>query len=198
LRDARSVITLKATRETGGNTVSNIVWNYPHTTIPRHLKDIVVTEYGIADLRGKSDANTIAAMIAVVDSRFQNGLLAKPKEAGKISGDYEIPAGHRNNTPDHVKQWMKPFRQNELLPEFPFGTDFTEVEQRLLPALNLLKRSASSKWSLARLVWEGLTRRPRPEHSTCQERMNLDVPRSAKEHVYAMLLRGAMSRVDRS
>ena len=32
----------------------NILWNYGHT-IPRHLRDIYVTEYGIADLRGKSD-----------------------------------------------------------------------------------------------------------------------------------------------
>ena len=32
------------------------VWEYPETTIPRHLRDIVVTEYGIADLRGRATA----------------------------------------------------------------------------------------------------------------------------------------------
>ena len=46
LGDARSIIMLRATREAKGRTSSNIRWNYGHTTIPRHLRDIVVTEYG--------------------------------------------------------------------------------------------------------------------------------------------------------
>ena len=45
-------------------------------TIPRHLRDVIVTEYGVADLRGKSDADVIAAMLAVADSRFQAELVA--------------------------------------------------------------------------------------------------------------------------
>ena len=51
---------------------SNIRWAYGHQTIPRHLRDVTVTEYGVADLRGKSDADVIAAMLAVTDSRFQD------------------------------------------------------------------------------------------------------------------------------
>ena len=27
---------------------SSIVWNYGHITIPRHLRDVVITEYGVA------------------------------------------------------------------------------------------------------------------------------------------------------
>ena len=60
LKDARSIIALNATRESGGKTVSNILWSYAHQTIPRHLRDIIVTEYGVADLRGRSDADVIA------------------------------------------------------------------------------------------------------------------------------------------
>lgn len=52
LEDARSVICVNSTRGSGGNVSSNIRWSYGHTTIPRHLRDIVVTEYGVADLRG--------------------------------------------------------------------------------------------------------------------------------------------------
>jgi acyl-CoA hydrolase len=63
--------------------VSNIVWNYGHMTIPRILRDIVVTEYGIANLRSKSDKDIIAALLNVADSRFQAELLAKAKAAGK-------------------------------------------------------------------------------------------------------------------
>ena len=60
LQGARSVLALEATRQAGAKTLSNIRWNYGHTTIPRHLRDVFVTEYGVADTRGKSDAETIA------------------------------------------------------------------------------------------------------------------------------------------
>ncbi len=56
LPDARSILTVKSTRRAGGKLQSNIRWNYGHTTIPRHERDIVISEYGIADLRGKPDA----------------------------------------------------------------------------------------------------------------------------------------------
>ena len=84
LDDARSIIMLRSTRNSNGRVTSNILWNYGHTTIPRHLRDIVVTEYGIADLRGKSDRDVIAAMVCVADSRFQDELLSQAKNAGKI------------------------------------------------------------------------------------------------------------------
>ncbi|MEC7377214.1 MAG: acetyl-CoA hydrolase/transferase C-terminal domain-containing protein, partial [Pseudomonadota bacterium] len=47
LPGARSILTLRSTRKAHGNVLSNIVFNYGHCTIPRHLRDIVVTEYGI-------------------------------------------------------------------------------------------------------------------------------------------------------
>src|SRR6185437_4061445 len=65
LEGARSILTLEATRPSSRKVQSNIRWGYGHETIPRHLRDIVVTEYGVADLRGKSDAETIAAMLQV-------------------------------------------------------------------------------------------------------------------------------------
>ena len=72
LEGARSILTVEATRQAGARAQSNIRWSYGHETIPRHLRDVVVTEYGVADLRGKSDADVIAAMLAVTDSRFQD------------------------------------------------------------------------------------------------------------------------------
>ena len=74
--DARSIIMLRATRTAQGRTASNIRWNYGHTTIPRHLRDIVVTEYGIADLRGKSDRDVIAAMLAITDCALPGRIAA--------------------------------------------------------------------------------------------------------------------------
>ncbi|MGY3648228.1 hypothetical protein ACVWW2_003519 [Bradyrhizobium sp. LM4.3] len=80
LEGARSVLTLEATRQAGRSLKSNILWRYGHETIPRHLRDIFVTEYGVADLRGKSDADVIAGMLAIADSRFQGELVGAGRE----------------------------------------------------------------------------------------------------------------------
>ncbi|HEY0801883.1 MAG TPA: acetyl-CoA hydrolase/transferase C-terminal domain-containing protein, partial [Steroidobacteraceae bacterium] len=41
LPEARSILTLRSTRERNSAVTSNILWNYGNTTIPRHLRDIV-------------------------------------------------------------------------------------------------------------------------------------------------------------
>src|SRR5262249_44847563 len=74
LSGARSILALEAARRSRARPQSNIRWSYGHETIPRHLRDIVVTEYGVADIRGKSDADVIATMLQITDSRFQDEL----------------------------------------------------------------------------------------------------------------------------
>jgi hypothetical protein len=193
LKGARSVIVLRATRNKAGRVTSNIVWEYGQTTIPRHLRDIVVTEYGIADLRGKSDRDTIAAMLSVTDSRFQEGLLRKAKEAGKIEKTYELPANVRNNTPDRVTKALKPFRDAGHLPVFPLGTDFTDVEQKLLPALGIL--STSAPLDLAKLALQGFSSALTPEAQAGLSRMDLQNPKNFSERITALILRGAIARL---
>src|SRR5471032_129103 len=118
LAGARSILTVEATRPAGAGTHSNVHWSYGHETIPRHLRDIIVTEYGVADLRGKSDADVIAAMLGVADSRFQDGLMRQAKDAGKLPKNFEIPAAHRDNHPDRIAAALKPAREAGLLPPF--------------------------------------------------------------------------------
>ncbi|UIS28147.1 hypothetical protein KOJCDNHJ_01541 [Xanthomonas citri pv. punicae] len=65
LPQARSALMLRATREAGAHTASNLRWNYGHTTIPRHLRDLYITEYGIADLRHKTDQDCVLEMAAI-------------------------------------------------------------------------------------------------------------------------------------
>ena len=192
LEDARSIITLRATRQSGGKTLSNIRWSYGHTTIPRHLRDIVVTEYGIADLRGKSDRDCIAAMLEIADSRFQAELLDTAKKAGKIETSYEIPAPFRNNTPQRVERALAALRDDGLLDPFPFGTDFTETELRLLPALQLMQTASKSPMRLATLLLRGLSMPASAANRECLARMALENPRSLSDRLYATLLRGAL------
>src|ERR1700721_3723245 len=116
LRGARSILTVEATRQAGAKTRSNIRWSYGHETIPRHLRDVVVTEYGVADIRGKSDADVIAAMVQVTDSRFQEELARQDKDAGKLPKNFEIPAAYRENLPERIARALRPAREAGLLP----------------------------------------------------------------------------------
>jgi hypothetical protein len=194
LEGARSVIAIRATREGAKGAESNIRWSYGHTTIPRHLRDIVVTEYGVADLRGQPDAQVIARMLAITDSRFQDDLMATAKRAGKLPADYEIPPAHRDNTPDALARKLATTKARGDLPAFPFGTDFTAAEQRLLPALALMRDAAKSLPEMIRLAAAGATGSAVEEEPACLARMALDTPEDLKSRIYALLLRGALRR----
>lgn len=134
LKGARSITVARATRTQRGSVLSNIVWQHPHPTVPRHLRDVVVTEYGIADLRGKTDAETIAAMIEIADARFQVQLMAKAKKAGKLPDDYEIPKRARMNLPQRIDRAVA----DDPLPRYPFGTILSPVEDELRRALSTM------------------------------------------------------------
>ena len=148
LDDGRSVLMCRSTRSKGETASSNIVWNYGHTTIPAHLRDIVVTEYGIAMLRGQREKDVIARMLNIADSRFQEELLQQAKDAGKIEPDYEIPQQYRNNTPEHLERVAARLRPEGLFPKFPFGTDFTPEELVLADVLQKLKVKMGSRRTL--------------------------------------------------
>jgi len=188
LPGARAILTLNAVRGKGARATSNIRWSYGHETIPRHLRDIVVSEYGVADLRGRSDAEVIAALLAIADSRFQNELLAHAKDAGKIAKTYEIPAAYRNNMPQRVARALAPFRDAGHLPAFPFGCDFDETEQRLLPALEKLDAASQSPVALLAMAVAGL----RGGEGPALARMKLNKPRNVTDRFYRLLLRGAL------
>lgn len=188
LQGARSIIAVPATRLTGGKTENNIVWSYPHATVPRHKRDIVVTEYGIADLRGRSDEDVIAAMLSVADSRFQDELLTQAQDAGKISRDFTLEDKYRQNLPETVSRWLQPHD----LPVFPLGTDFDPIEKRLLPALSKLRQARASKMELARLAWVGKGPLQTDEEAQCLARMGFETPDSLTERTTAAALLGAL------
>jgi hypothetical protein len=153
---ARSILMLRSYRGQGNSAVSNIVWEYPHTTIPRHLRDIVITEYGIADLRSAEDHEVIQALICIADSRWQESLKQSAVEAGKLEPDWEIPAVYRLNTPKSVQSSLLEFRQNGLIQEYPFGSDFTFEEEQIARALSYLQAQSQTRWSKIRLMFRAL------------------------------------------
>ncbi|MNM81662.1 hypothetical protein D3C81_936730 [compost metagenome] len=185
LEGGRSILLLRSWREAGGEVTSNLFWNYGHCTIPRHLRDIVVTEYGIADLRGQTDSEVITRLLAVCDSRFQQGLIKQAKDAGKLARDFQLEARFADNTPQHLEAIRA--RHLRLFPEYPLGTDFTAEERDLLRALNWLK----SKFKLSEVLELGKAAldAPGPEGYTRHlARMQLDQPQGLKEELYQRLL----------
>jgi hypothetical protein len=192
LRGARSVLALESTRSSRGRTLSNVRWNYGHETIPRHLRDVFITEYGVADVRGKSDADVIAAMLAITDSRFQDELARAARDAGKLPKGFEIPTRARENVPERIAVALKPAREAGLLPSFPFGSDFTEVERRLIPALQILQEAQHAPLHLAKLLFRGMTRPPGAAEQEGLARLGLDKPTTFAERMYRALVNAAL------
>ena len=186
LDDARAILMLRSWREAGGEVSSNIRWQYAHTTIPRHLRDIVITEYGIADLRGKNDAQVITALLQIADSRFQDELIRQAQEAGKLAKEFVLDEAYRDNTPARLQASYE--RHRDLFAEYPLGCDFTEQEQDLLRALRWLK----SKLKLSEILDLGkaaLFDQPEPGRFDAHlQRMQLAQPDGLKEQLYQKLV----------
>ncbi len=191
LAGGRSILLLRSTRRSGGRLQSNIRWNYGQITIPRHLRDIYVTEYGIADLRGKSDEECIIAMLAIADARCVDELVEQAKVSGKLHRHFVLPAVWRRNTPEWLAAALAP--QRERFPLFPFGSDFNSEELALLPALQRLQTLAASKPRLAAFslgaLWRGS---PRAQDEPLLARMGLAQPRGVAERILRRVLTRAL------
>ncbi len=189
LPDGHSILQLRSTRTSGGKVQSNIVWNYGHTTIPRHLRDIVITEYGIAFIRGKTDEEIIKELIQIADSRFQNELITRAKYSGKLSPEYEVPEIFRNNFPETIQAQLESYKKEGLFPVFPFGTDFTQEEQVIGKALKSLKKKTSTTSGKLMTILKGLISSGTPEKTLPYlERMQLENPKTFEEKLYRKLL----------
>lgn len=156
LPDARLLMMLRATHDNADGLKSSIVWNYGHVTIPRHLRDVVVTEYGVADLRGQPDGEVVKRLIAVADSRFQDELLRQAKSSGKLEADYVLPERYRHNLPQALEDKLQPWVQAGLLPDFPFGTDLTDDELHIVRALKKLKHAGQHPAELVTMALKSL------------------------------------------
>ena len=188
LPGARSVLCARATRRKDGRVTSNIVTNYGHTTIPRHLRDIAITEYGIADLRGRTDAECIAAMLNIADSRFQDELLAAAKRANKIDAGYRVPAEFTRNTPGRLEEAFSTHRQAGQFSEYPFGTDLTREEIDLARALGWLKENTGNLRGRASTLARALLTQPDEAEAPYLARLKLATPENFAARLNAKLV----------
>jgi len=196
LSDGRSVLMVRAVRESGGEVESNVVFSQPNCTIPRHLRDVLITEYGIADLRGKTDAQCVAAMLDVADSRFQDGLMAEAKRAKKLPQGHVIADRHRRNLPERLGTVLAPYRERGMFGELPFGSDLTDEEVVLGKALKALKGAAEGrKRDLLRGAVIGNAMSPPAAAAPYLKRMGLAEPKGLKEKAMARVVAAALGMV---
>jgi acyl-CoA hydrolase len=192
LRGGRSILMFRALRQNRDGSVSSTVpWSYGHTTIPRHLRDVAITEYGIADLRGASDEDCVLRMLAITDSRFQDALRREAEAQLKIATGIRPAPG--TNSPSGLARVLDPFKPLGLLPDYPLGSDFTAVEERLVKALGWLTSATATRGgkigTVLRAVVSG-----RAKDKEAMDRMGLASTRSAGDWLEARLLGLALHR----
>lgn len=200
LPDARSILMLRASRTSGAERKSNILSSVENLTIPRHLRDIYITEYGIADLRDAVDADCIQAMLRITDQQFQSSLFDQALHAGKLLPN-ATPPTTSGNTPAKLHDALRPFRLRGQLPDYPLGSDFTPVEARLVKALAWLKANTITKGDKARtLLQTALHHFTEGEdlldHQAALQRMELDQPSTLEEKILAKMLEEALRQTD--
>jgi hypothetical protein len=194
LENARSIILLKAVRNNNGKAESNIVWSYGHTTVPRHLRDIFITEYGVADLRGQTDEECVRRMLAITDARFQDGLVQQAISAKKLPRDFAVPAAWRANSPETIERAL--MAHSDALPSYPFGTELTGIEQDLGAALDDLKGQTAGHWSrLVFMLGALASQQAVPgEYAAHLERLLLTAPANVKERMWRRLIIHSLKR----
>lgn len=187
LDGARSIIALHSHHTANGKTSSNVTWEFPHASVPRHLRDIIVTEYGIADLRGRCDRDCIAAMLAISDHRFQDALMREAQKAGKLEKSFRLQTA--DNSAAAIAAALEPARETGQLPQFPLGTEMTPVEQNIANALATIKERGVPQKLIGGI--KGMMQ-PADPHAAELQRMGLDQPDSLKERFWRGLIVDAL------
>ncbi len=196
LSGARFIINCHSTRRTNGKVHSNILWKYANTALARNLRDIIITEYGIADCRSKTDSEIIQAILNITDSRFQEELLSAAKKFGKIPDDYKIPEIFQNNTPDQIEPIIRELQTKGYFISYPFGSELTEEEQLIAETLLSLKNA--SKLSLLIKICKALLFFQNDSiYQKYLQRMKLDKPKTLKEYFAKKLLKFLISKSHR-
>ena len=155
----------------------------------------MLTEYGIADIRGRSDAEVAAAMLEIADSRFQAGARRR-REARRqaAAGLCRIPSGVAANLPEALEPALAPHRAEGRFGSLPYGTDFSPEEIRLGAALRATQ-GALAKPGGGKLAIAAKILRPLPRDAALAplfERMSLAAPRGFRERLLRRLVAAAL------
>ena len=192
LDNAMSILMCRARREHRGRVSSNVKWNYAHTTVPRHHRDVYVTEYGIAATRGCGDRDIVDRMLHIADARFHRSLIASASKSGKLERGYRMAADASDNRPERLTSTFDAFREH--FPRYPLGTEMTPEEQALVEALGWLQARSMTRTDKLRTIWQAATDSADPENEAALNRMQLAEPTGVNERIARKLLNHALKR----
>jgi GNAT superfamily N-acetyltransferase len=103
-RNGKTILAMPSTAE--GETVSRIVpFLKEGAGVTLHRGDVhyVVTEYGIAHLKGKNIRERAMELIAIAHPRFRSGLIDEAKKLNLIYPDQAFIPGKRGEYPEHLE-----------------------------------------------------------------------------------------------
>ena len=194
LQDAHSILMLRASRISKGISQSNIRWSHGNATVPRHHRDIYVSDYGIAATRGKTDMQVIDAILQIADSAFQSKLIAQAKNAHKLVADYQLPDHATNNTPQALRKIFDHPELRSYFPDYPLGTDLTATEQELVPALEWLQTNMARASSKLRVLFGAILGGGTPMNNAAIDRLGLGQPSGIGDRLRRRLVNHALNR----
>jgi hypothetical protein len=131
-------------------------------------------------------------MAGIADARFQRGLLEAAQRNCKLRRDFVAPPAWRQHAPERLRARLAPLRADGTLPDYPLGSDFTAVEQRLARALGWLKSETATPRGRLRTLLAAAG--ARADDAEAMRRMALDAPRGFGERLHARLLALALAR----
>lgn len=192
LEDAMSILMCRARRDSRGKATSNVRWNYGHTTVPRHHRDVFVTEYGIAATRGCGDRDVIDRMLHVADAEFHGELVDEARRAGKLESGYTMADDAAGNTPGTIASAFEEYREH--FPPYPLGTELTADEQALVEALGWLRKNTATTAARMRTLLRAAAAGNRIEHAPMLARMGLERPSGLGQRILQRLLAYSLQR----
>lgn len=193
LHGSQSILMCRARRDHRGIARSNIHWSLANTTVPRHHRDIFVSEYGIAATRGRPDEQVIDAMLSIADFEFQANLSRAAQAAGKVAANYAPAADTANNTPEAVRAVFDRDEVHDFFPAYPLGTELTAEEQDLAEALGWLQKRTARPSRHAGALAKALLRGGGRAGDPALTRLQLDYPASIREAVLRRLVGYALT-----
>src|SRR5690606_9146685 len=110
---------------------------------------------------------------------------------------FSAPDAWRGNSPQRLRDALAPLRADGTLPDYPLGSDFTPVEQRLARALAWLKDATATRTGKFTTVVSAVLN-GRSDDRDALQRMDLEAPQGVGEWIQARLLGQALARTARS
>ena len=192
LDEGMSILMCRARREHRGTPSSNIRWNYGHITVPRHHRDVFVTEYGIAATRGRSDRNVIDRILHIADAEFHENLVKAARDSGKLERGYTMARDADQNRPATIESVFSEHRSE--FPPYPLGTELTADEQALAKALGWLQASTASVGGRMRTVLQATLAKVDAINESALDRMGLGRPSGIQQRLLRQLIGYALKR----